>query len=101
METAIFDNLLRGGAPAVLLALAEILVLAYLFYLILLVFRGTRAVPVVLGIGMLSVFYYLSGYLGMGTLHWLLGALTPYVVILLIVIFQTEIRRSHRHGSLD
>jgi diadenylate cyclase len=100
METAVFDNLLQGGAPAVLVALAEILVLSYLFYLILLVFRGTRAVPVVLGIGMLAVFYYLSGYLGMGTLHWLLGALTPYVVILLIVIFQTEIRRTLRQFAL-
>jgi diadenylate cyclase len=49
---------------------------------------------------MLGGLYYVAGKLGMATLHWLLGLLTPYGVILLIVIFQTEIRRTLRQFAL-
>jgi diadenylate cyclase len=100
MDWRAFEGVLAGGVTGVLVAVVEILLLSYLFYLALLVFRGTRAAPVVLGLSMLGGLYYLAGKLGMATLHWLLGLLTPYAVILLIVIFQTEIRRTLRQFAL-
>ena len=100
MQTGVLDSILGGGLMGLVLAAAEILLLSYLIYLVLLVFRGTRAAPVVLGFGLLAGIYYVSGRLGFATLHWLLGALTPYVIIALIVIFQTEIRRTLRQLAL-
>ena len=85
----------------VLRALVEILVLSYLIYQIIRVVRGTRAAPVVLGVVLLAALYFASAALDLGTIQWLIEAVSPYAAIGLIVIFQAEIRRALRQMGLS
>lgn len=74
-------------------ALADILVLAFLIYQLLLLIRGTRASHMILGVGLIVFLYYASVWWNLITLHKLLAALLPYFVFAVIVLFQSEIRR--------
>ena len=84
----------------VLRAVAEILVLWYLFYQLIRVVRGTRAAPVVFGVGLLAVLYLVSGELGLSAIERLIEVVSPFAVIVLVLIFQTEIRRALRQMAL-
>jgi diadenylate cyclase len=89
------------GVWTVVSATLEIAILAFLLYHILVAVRGTRAAPVVLGVVFVAALYYVSGALGLSTAHLLLGEVRPYIILALIVIFQTEIRRTLRQMALS
>ena len=56
---------------AVLVSLIDILVVAYVFYRVLLVIRGTRAQQVLVGLAILVVGFFTSKALGLTTLTWI------------------------------
>lgn len=72
----------------------DILIAAVVIYELLKLIRGTRAVQMGLGVGVLVGLYYLSGWAGFETVNWLIRNLAGYVVFAAIVLFQTEIRRT-------
>lgn len=74
--------------------LADIAVIAVLLYQALLLIRGTRAAQMVLTSAFIVGLFYLSEYLGLETVNWLIRFLAPYVVFALIVLFQADIRRA-------
>jgi diadenylate cyclase len=96
-----FNWLFTGGPTAWLKAIVEILLLAYLLYVLLYSIRGTRAAPVLVGVVLVSTLYMLAGMLGLATVHAVIGSVAPYAAIALIVIFQGEIRRALRHMALQ
>ena len=55
--------------------------------------RGTRAVQLVTGLGLLFAAYVVSRWLGLYTLQWLLSYVGLVVPIALLVLFQPELRR--------
>ena len=75
-------------------AIIDILAVAILIYELLLIVRGTRAAQILLGIGTLILIYAASVYLGMEALRSLLSYLVPYFPIAVIILFQSEIRRT-------
>src|SRR5215467_2396979 len=54
--------------------------------------RGTRAVPMLAGLIVVSVIFYLARIGELTTLNWVVAHVLPYVVFALIVVFQSEIR---------
>src|SRR5438445_1471343 len=54
--------------------------------------RGTRAVPMLIGLTVLAILFYLARIGELTTLNWVVGHLLPYIVFALIVVFQSEIR---------
>lgn len=72
----------------------DILIAAVVIYELLKLIRGTRAVQMGLGVGVLVGLYYVSGWAGFDTVNWLIRNLAGYVVFAAIVLFQTEIRRT-------
>ena len=72
----------------------DILAVAILIYELLLIVRGTRAAQILLGIATLIVIYGLSVYAGLEALRSLLSYLVPYFPIAVIILFQSEIRRT-------
>jgi diadenylate cyclase len=54
--------------------------------------RGTRAVPILVGVGGLALAFYLAHTFELKTVNWLVGTLLPYAIFALIVVFQGEIR---------
>ena len=71
----------------------DILVVAFIIYWVLLLIRGTRAVQMLFGLMLLMVMFVISKKLGMVTFQWLVGNFLGGLIIILVVIFQSEIRR--------
>jgi len=77
----------------VLLSGLDILVVAYLIYRILLLIRGTRAQQVLMGLGVIVVAFFASKFLGLNTLSWILDNFISSFLLIVIVVFQHDIRR--------
>ncbi len=75
-------------------AAVDILLVAYLIYQLLLVVRGTRAAHILLGLSLLGVLYWASRWLGFETLNTLMANLIPYSMLAILLVFQSEIRRT-------
>lgn len=76
-----------------LLDILDVLIVTILIYQVLLLIRGTRAVQLVTGLGVLFAVYALSRALQLYTLQYLLEYLGLVIPIALLVLFQPELRR--------
>ncbi len=71
----------------------DILILAYIFYRILLVIKGTRTIQIVIGlIVLVAVTIIARDVLHLQTLSWIMGKFWLAAVVILAVVFQSEIR---------
>jgi len=77
--------------------LADILVVSVLIYEVLKLIRGTRAVQMAVGGGLLAVLFYGSRWWHLDTVNWLVRNLFGYFVFGFIVLFQSDIRRALAH----
>ena len=83
-----------GSLPAIrLVDILDIVLVAIIFYWILLFIRGTRAVEILFGLLFLVGVFLLSKKIGMVTFPWVIGNFFGGFIIILVVIFQSEIRR--------
>jgi diadenylate cyclase len=72
----------------------DILFVFLIIYRLLLLIRGTRAVQILTGLGMVSVAFILSDYLKFFVLNYLLRQFFDYLFLIVIILFQDEIRRA-------
>ena len=72
----------------------DIIIIAVLIYQLVLLTRQTRAIQVLKGLAMIIVASYLSELMGLTTLNWLLRSILNNGVIVLLVLFQPELRRA-------
>jgi diadenylate cyclase len=77
----------------VVIDVVDIIVVAYLVYRALLVLRGTRAMQMGTGLGIIFLVYVASKYAGFVTLYNLLSTLLSSIILVVIVVFQNDIRR--------
>src|SRR5579859_3697087 len=77
-----------------LTGIIDILVVAFLVYQCLMVVRGTRAAPILAGIVVMVSLYGVSLWAGLEALRSLLSFIVPYIGLAVIVLFQSEIRRT-------
>ncbi len=70
----------------------DIILVAVLIYEFLALIKGTRAMPVLFGVGSIALAYYLALRLQLHTVIWVMSNLLPYAIFALIVVFQSEIR---------
>lgn len=78
--------------------LVEILLLWYIFYLILLFIKGTRAFQVLKGLVIIfvvaaAVVFFVTQKLELYALNWIIERLLAIMVVVLIILFQPEIRQ--------
>ena len=78
-------------------AVADILVVAFILYHVLVFIRGTRAVQMTVGLAIVVGLCYGARWLGLETLSWMLTGIIPYFVLVVVVLFQKEIRRGLAH----
>jgi len=76
------------------ISILDIVLVAILIYQFLVLVRGTRAAPMLVGVATLGLAFYFARLGELRTLNWLLSTLLPYVVFALIVVFQSEIRHA-------
>ena len=70
----------------------DILLLAVLFYFLYSFVSVRRAGKLLFGLATVVVLYVVTGWLDLRAAHWLLSAVASFGVIVLVVIFQPEIR---------
>jgi diadenylate cyclase len=71
----------------------DILLVAIIIYWVLLFIRGTRAVQILFGLLILMAMYVVSKKAGMVTSQWLIGNFLENLLVVLVVVFHSEIRR--------
>lgn len=72
----------------------DIIVVAVVLYRVFVLFKGTRAVQMLLGLGGLMVASFLARYFELFSTSWLLENFWSFWVLALIVLFQPELRRA-------
>lgn len=73
--------------------LLDIFLVAFIVYWFLLFIRGTRAVQMLFGLLILIVMYVFAKKAGLVTFQWLVGNFLENTIVVLVVVFQAEIRR--------
>ncbi len=72
----------------------DVLLVAIVIYRIFTLFRGTRAMQMLVGVGVLVGASVAARQLELHTLGWLLDTLWSFWVVVLVVLFQPELRRA-------
>src|SRR3989337_1525595 len=77
-----------------IIAALDIVIVAFILYWLMLMFKGTRAERMLWGIAIIVVVYFASQRFELLTLHWILSNFLSSIVIFIIVVFQQDIRRA-------
>ena len=80
--------------------IADILIMTFLLYQLYSWFRGTRAIQVLLGLGIVTLIFFATRFLDLYMTSWVLQELGTVLIVLIIVVFQTEIRQTLYRFSL-
>jgi uncharacterized protein (TIGR00159 family) len=79
---------------------ADILIMTFLLYQLYSWFRRTRAMQVLVGLGVVTLIYFATRFLGLYMTSWILQELGTVLIVLIIVVFQAEIRQALYRLSL-
>jgi diadenylate cyclase len=72
----------------------DVLIVAYVIYRIAMLIRGTRTMQMIVGLVIVGAAFVISQVLGLFTLNWLLNNFLGSLFVILVVIFQADIRRA-------
>lgn len=72
----------------------DILVVSFIIYQLILIIKGTRSVQMILGLVVLSAVYFMSVVLDMAALQWLLNTFLSSLLLIVVIVFQHDIRRA-------
>ncbi len=71
----------------------DVIIVSFLFYWAYSFLSHTRAIQLLKGLIVIAIVALLSNVLRLDTLNWLITNITSYVVILIMILFQPELRR--------
>lgn len=74
--------------------LLDIGLVAFVYYNMILLVRGTRAAAVLYGLVVVLVIYYLSDMFNLYTLHSLLGEFLASIFVIVVILFKNDIRKA-------
>jgi diadenylate cyclase len=72
----------------------DILVVAVIIYHVIRVVRGTRSMQMLLGMAVVLGAYVFSMNFDLLTLNWILSNFLTYIIIIIVILFQSDIRRA-------
>lgn len=72
----------------------DIGIISFVIYRLIHMIRGTRAMQMLIGLVVVLLAYVSSQMLGLFTLNWILGNFLASIILVIIVIFQSDIRRA-------
>jgi uncharacterized protein (TIGR00159 family) len=73
---------------------ADILVVTILIYWLINLIRGTRAVQMLIGLFFVALLFTASQYFELYTLSWVLSGFLSSLLLVIVVLFQNDIRRA-------
>ncbi len=76
--------------------LLDVAIVYFLIYRLLLIIKGTRAVPMLIGLLTIILLYFISQetYLGLSTFNWILEQFIGSLFLIIVVLFQSDLRRA-------
>src|SRR5215212_5513370 len=77
---------------SLLTTILDVLVVALIFYYLIMLARGTRAWQIMWGLVVFGLFYVLSDLFSFTTLKWLLRQIVPLAPVALVILFYPELR---------
>ena len=90
-----FINEIRMAFIAVKITdVIDILVISVLIYKLIMAVKGTKAAQLLKGLTVILIFSRIAQALNLYTVNWLISNIFTVGLILLIVVFQPEIRRA-------
>ena len=82
------------GLTLPLREMLDIGIVALIYYYLILLVRGTRAVAVIYGLVLVLFVFHLSDVFGLYTLNWLLTNFLGSIFLVVIILFQADIRKA-------
>ncbi len=92
-----FDLLLNLKSSVRWIDLIDVTIVAFIVYRVLLLIKGTRAMQMLTGLGILGICFFLSSTLEVFTTHWVLSYFFDYLILIVIVLFQDDLRKALTH----
>jgi len=74
--------------------IVDIAIVSVLIYWIIILIKGTKAVQMIFGLALIIVAFIISRKGELLTLHWILDSFLSSIILVIIVIFQHDIRRA-------
>lgn len=93
MLEGIFHLIAKRPWSEVAIDIVDLFLVSYIIYRVLLVMRGTRAMQIGVGLGVVLLVYFVSKWAQLVTLVNLLSYLLSSFVLVVVVVFQNDIRR--------
>ncbi len=92
--TSIVFHIENMSATDIIVSLIDVVLIAYLFFRVILLIRGTRAIHLVQGVVVLVLATVVSGWLQLSVINWLLEQARLSLLIAIPIVFQPELRRA-------
>ena len=83
--------------PQILVDLVDILIVAFLFYRLFAMIKGTRAAQMFVGLVFIVIASIVAQWFRLNALNWIIGSLKTVWVILFVILFQPELRALLTH----
>lgn len=77
-----------------LINIVDVLLVWFVFYKLITIIKGTKAVQLLKGIFVLIIARVLTGFFGFQTLRWMMDQVLTFGFLAIIIIFQPELRRA-------
>ncbi|MCF8032164.1 MAG: diadenylate cyclase CdaA [Desulfarculaceae bacterium] len=76
------------------LDLVDIGVVAFVIYKVILLVKGTRAMQMLAGLGVVLLTMVLARQLHLVTIHWIIQSFLASLILVIIILFQSDIRKA-------
>ncbi len=77
----------------ILLSVLDIVCVAYLFYFLYKLFEDTNSISIIKGFIAIIILWAVARFIELKTLEWIFNYVLQYFVIMIVVLFQPEIRK--------
>lgn len=90
----IWETITNSSPVEILKNIVDVLLVWFVFYKLITIVKGTKAVQLLKGIFVILFANILTRYLGLDTLQWMMEQVLTYGFLVVIIIFQPELRRA-------
>ena len=89
-----WEDFIDFSPVAALINIVDVLLVWFVFYKIITIIKGTKAVQLLKGIFVMIIVRVLTEFFGLNTLLWMMDQVLPFGFLAIIIIFQPELRRA-------
>jgi len=93
----LYNSIISSFEHFSLIDILDILIIAFLIYRLLKITMQTRAIQVIKGVGFILIAWRLAELVGLSTVAWVIKYILNAGALVLVIIFQPELRKTLEH----